>query len=290
MTMDNLRIGTCSWKFPSWHGIVYPSRKGINYLRAYAEKYDTVEIDQWFWSLFGENSLGLPRHADVEEYRNSVPDDFVFTVKAPNSVTLTHFYRKKKADPLVENPHFLSASLFRTFLSRLEPLGDTLGPIMLQFEYLNRHKMASQSHFQELLEAFSARLPAGYQYGLEVRNAKYLNHSFFEFLLQNRLSPVLLQGYWMPSITDVYEKWQSLIHQHEVIVIRLLGPDRKGIEKLTGKEWDRIVAPKDEELVAIVEMVKALLARGLTVYLNVNNHYEGSAPLTIERIRRLLSG
>lgn len=94
----------------------------------------------------------------------------------------------------------------------------------------------------------------------------------------------------MPSIIEVYEKWQSLIHQHETVVIRLLGPDRQGIERQTGKEWDRIVAPRDEELAAIVEMVKGLLARGLTVYLNVNNHYEGSAPLTIERIRRLLSG
>jgi uncharacterized protein YecE (DUF72 family) len=288
--MADLRIGTCSWKFPSWHGLVYPASKGINYLREYAKKYDTVEIDQWFWSLFGENSLGLPRRADVEEYRNSVPDDFVFTVKAPNSVTLTHFYQKAKTDPLVANPHFLSVSLFHTFLSRLDPLGDTLGPVMFQFEYLNRKKMASQSHFQDLLQAFSTELPTGYQYGLEVRNAKYLNHSFFEFLVQNRLSPVLLQGYWMPSITDVYEKWQSLIHQHETTVIRLLGPDRKGIESQTGKQWDRIVAPKDEELVAIVEMVEALLARGLTVYLNVNNHYEGSAPLTIERIRRLLNG
>jgi uncharacterized protein YecE (DUF72 family) len=290
MKMAKFRIGTCSWKFPSWHGLVYPDPKGINYLELYARHYDTVEIDQWFWSLFGEDSLGLPQPADVEEYRRSVPDDFVFTVKAPNSVTLTHFYRKEKSEPLVENPYFLSLSLFRSFLSRLDPLGDTLGPVMLQFEYLNRQKMASQSRFQELLETFSTQLPAGYQYGLEVRNAKYLNHAFFEFLTQNRLSPVLLQGYWMPSITDVYEKWHSLIQQHEVIVIRLLGPDRKGIEEQTGKQWDRIVAPKDDELAAIVKMVEKLLARGLDVYLSVNNHYEGSAPLTIERIRRLLSG
>jgi uncharacterized protein YecE (DUF72 family) len=288
ITMARLRIGTCSWKFPSWYGLVYPAPKGINYLEVYARQYDTVEIDQWFWSLFGQDSLGLPRPADVEEYRRSVPDEFVFTVKAPNSVTLTHFYRKVKAEPPVENPHFLSPTLFRSFLSRLDPLGDTLGPVMLQFEYLNRQKMTSQSRFQELLEAFNTQLPAGYQYGLEVRNAKYLNHSFFEFLVENHLIPVLLQGYWMPPITDVYEQWHSLIHQHEVIVIRLLGPERKEIEKQTGKRWDRIVAPKDKELVAIVDMVEDLLAHGLNVYLNVNNHYEGSAPLTIERIRRLL--
>jgi uncharacterized protein YecE (DUF72 family) len=38
----------------------------------------------------------------------------------------------------------------------------------------------------------------------------------------------------------------------------------------------------------VVEMVQDILDRGVSVYLNVNNHYEGSAPLTIERIRRLM--
>jgi uncharacterized protein YecE (DUF72 family) len=286
--MADLRIGTCSWRFPSWHGLVYPAPKGINYLQAYAEHYDTVEIDRWFWSLFGEDSIGLPDPADVEEYRRSVPDDFVFTVKAPNSVTLTHFYKRAKTDPLLENPYFLSPSLFRTFLSLLDPLGDKLGPVMFQFEYLNRQKMPSQSRFQELFEVFSEQLPTGYQYGIEVRNGRYLNRSYFEFLSRSGLSPVLLQGYWMPPIAGVYEDWRDLIVQHETVVVRLLGPDRKGIEKQTGKHWDQIVAPRDEELVAIVEMVEDLLDRGVSVYLNVNNHYEGSAPLTIERISRLL--
>jgi uncharacterized protein YecE (DUF72 family) len=92
----------------------------------------------------------------------------------------------------------------------------------------------------------------------------------------------------MPSITDVYQEWGDLIAEHDVVVIRLLGPDRKGIEGRTGKRWNRIVAPRDDELSAIVDMTEELLARGLNVYLNVNNHYEGSAPLTIERIRALL--
>jgi len=35
-------------------------------------------------------------------------------------------------------------------------------------------------------------------------------------------------------------------------------------------------------------MAGELLDAGADVYLNVSNHYEGSAPLTIERIRALL--
>jgi uncharacterized protein YecE (DUF72 family) len=57
------------------------------------------------------------------------------------------------------------------------------------------------------------------------------------------------------------------------------------MEKATGESWNRIVAPKDNELSAIVAMVNDMRGRGMTVYLNVNNHYEGSAPLTIERLR-----
>lgn len=287
--MAELRIGTCSWKFPSWQGLVYSAPKGINYLAEYAQHYDTVEVDQWFWSLFGEDSIKLPNPADVAAYRDSVSDDFRFTVKAPNSITLTHFYRKSKSDALVPNPYFLSPPLAQDFVSLLEPLAGTLGPVMFQFEYLNRQKMSSQDRFQELFEAFVEQLPAGHQYGVEIRNGKYLNASYFEFLNRNGLIPVLLQGYWMPPVADLYQRWRDLIIEQPVVVIRLHGPDRKAIEKKTGKQWNRVVDPRDEELAAIVEIVEELLGRGIDVYLNVNNHYEGSAPLTIDRVRQLLS-
>jgi uncharacterized protein YecE (DUF72 family) len=286
--MTRARIGTCSWKFPSWHGLVYSAPKPADYLAEYAVQYDTVEVDQWFWSLFGENSIKLPKEADVQAYRCAVPDDFRFTVKAPNSVTLTHFYGKKKTDPLVPNPYYLSMPLLDKFLLSLASIHDVLGPIMFQFEYLNRQKMASQNQFLASLEPFAAQLPADRQFAVEVRNPKYLNEAYFELLAQYGLAPVLLQGYWMPPVAQVYERWRSLVGQQPFTVIRLLGPDRKGIEKETGKKWDRIVAPKDGELKEIADVVRDLAGRDIAVYLNVNNHYEGSAPRTIERIRALL--
>jgi len=286
--MANLRIGTCSWKYPSWAGLVYSAPKGINYLREYAARYNSVEIDQWFWSLFGETSVVLPRPGDVLAYRESVPDDFVFSVKAPNSITLTHFYRKKKTDPLVPNPYFLSPPLLEQFLSQLDPLRDVLGPVMFQFEYLNRQKMGSQKRFQELFEGFLKPIPPAYQYAMEIRNPNYLNESYFEFLERNALGLVLLQGYYMPSIIGLYERWKSYILRHRLVVIRLHGPDRKGIEKRTGKRWNQVVDARDEELAGIAAMVGELLDHGADVYVNVNNHYEGSAPLTIDRLKRLL--
>jgi uncharacterized protein YecE (DUF72 family) len=92
----------------------------------------------------------------------------------------------------------------------------------------------------------------------------------------------------MPPIVSAYRTGRSLVLDHEQVVIRLHGPDRKGIEARTGKKWNQIVEPRDEELAEVVDMVQDLLDQGVSVYLNVNNHYEGSAPLTIERIRRMM--
>jgi aspartyl-tRNA(Asn)/glutamyl-tRNA(Gln) amidotransferase subunit A len=44
--VKGLRIGTCSWKYPSWRGLVYSEAPGINHLAEYSGKYDCVEVDQ----------------------------------------------------------------------------------------------------------------------------------------------------------------------------------------------------------------------------------------------------
>lgn len=283
-----LRLGACSWKFPSWQGLIYSVLGEIDYLGEYAQRYDTVEVDQWFWSRFDLDQVTLPDPADVERYRASVSDDFRFTVKAPNSVTLTHLYRASKSEALVANPSFLDPRLVKAFLRRLAPLYDVLGPVMFQFEYLNRQKMESQRVFWNRFATFVEQLPPGYAYALEVRNGQYMNAEHFQSLLAHGVVPVLLQGYWMPPIWEVYAAHRELILGQPEVVLRLLGPDREGIEQQTGKRWHQIVAPKDEELPRIVDVVRDLLNEGVNVYVNVNNHYEGSAPVTIERLQALL--
>ncbi|MFT5699718.1 MAG: hypothetical protein ACI8ZB_002579 [Desulforhopalus sp.] len=101
-----LNIGTCSWKYDSWKGLIYPESTPFNYLEEYSHHYKTVEVDQWFWSLFPGNKVVLPNPAVAQEYASSVPQGFRFGVKVPNSITLTHYYKKKKSDPPEPNPHF----------------------------------------------------------------------------------------------------------------------------------------------------------------------------------------
>lgn len=123
--------------------------------------------------------------------------------------------------------------------------------------------------------------------GLEVRNGPYFNRAYFQFLEVTGLIPVLIQGYWMPDLREVYAEWREMIWAHDAVVLRLMGPDRKEIEKLTNKRWDRAVLPKDDELPGIAAVIEDLRAHGLEVTVNVNNHYEGSSPTTIYKLRQL---
>jgi uncharacterized protein YecE (DUF72 family) len=284
--MGELRIGTCSWKYDSWRGIVYPKEGPVDYLAEYSKHFDTVEVDQWFWSLFESDRPALPRTSDAGRYAAAVPGDFRFTVKAPNSVTLTHHYRKDKKAALQENPHFLSPGLYGEFLERLEPMLPKIGVVMLQFEYLSKQKMASQGQFLEKLAAFLEKRPAGPLLAVECRNPNYLDENYFNVLREHDVHAVFCQGYYMPPIWEIEARYGELLSG--TVVLRLMGSDRKAIEALSNDRWDTIVEPRDGELSEIVPMVQRLRKRNKTVYVNINNHYEGSAPRTGQKIKGLL--
>ncbi|MCW8849430.1 MAG: DUF72 domain-containing protein [Melioribacteraceae bacterium] len=281
MELIKLNIGTCSWKYDSWQGLVYPEFGTFNYLEEYSKKYNSVEIDQWFWSLHPNNKIILPNSNVVEEYYSSTPENFKFTVKIPNSITLTHPYKSKEI-----NKHFLSSDLMEAFLDSIKMLKSKIGMLMFQFEYLNKQKMSSQLEFQQRLEELFVRLDRQYNYAVEIRNPNFLNEQMFSVLNNHDISFVFLHGYYMPPIFETYSKFSEFIKKRSVI--RLHGFDRKGIELKTKKIWNEIVDPKDEDIQKVVEMVIKLLEQKVDTYLNVNNHFEGSAPLTINKIVKRL--
>jgi len=282
-----LRLGTCSWKYDSWKGIVYSESKNKNYFKEYSQKFNTVEIDQWFWSLFPPAKVVLPQKGVAEEYKKSIPDDFLFTIKVPNSITLTHFYKDSKDETLNPNPFFLSVELFNEFLNSVEPIIKQVGCLIFQFEYLNKQKMKSLSEFQSRFAEFNKQMKKDVPpIGIEIRNPNYLNEKYFGFLADLNIAPVFLEGYYMPPITEIYTKYKK--HIKNLAVIRLHGPDRKGIEKIANDNWNQIYINRDKEINSIVEMMQELQNKEVDLFVNVNNHFEGSAPLTIDKIRKLL--
>lgn len=48
-----IKIGTCSWNYDSWSGLVYTkkSANAAGYLAEYSSHFATVEIDSWFYKI-----------------------------------------------------------------------------------------------------------------------------------------------------------------------------------------------------------------------------------------------
>jgi hypothetical protein len=53
---------------------------------------------------------------------------------------------------------------------------------------------------------------------------------------------VLSEKQFMPPITELYRRYGNLLG--DMTIIRLLGGDRKAIEKASGGRWDKIIDPK----------------------------------------------
>ena len=112
--MRPARIGCSGWNYADWRGPFYPQREPQRrWLELYAERFDTVEVNNTFYRLPGRDA--------VANWVEQTPEGFTFTVKA--SRYLTHIKR------LTE----LGQGMAR-FYERIEPLIEArrLGPVLWQ--------------------------------------------------------------------------------------------------------------------------------------------------------------
>ena len=100
-------LGTSSWSFPGWQGIVYGAAYGESLLAreglaAYAQHpvLRLAGIDRSFYQP-------LPR-SEFVRYASQVPPGFRFLVKAP-ALVADAVARSERGAPTEPNPHFLDA-------------------------------------------------------------------------------------------------------------------------------------------------------------------------------------
>ena len=182
-------------------------------------------------------------------------------------------------------PFFLSPELFARYIQRIEPMMPQIDAVMLEFEYLNKDKMKSVAEFMMAIDAFMPCVPPSFTLAIETRNKNYLVEEYFQLLKEKHLIHVFSEKLYLPHVYELYEKFGG--YTEGTSVIRLLGGDRAEIEKATGEQWSKIVDEKPDKK-RIAEMSRDIKFKGGRVIININNHYEGSAPRTIEKIKALL--
>ena len=106
-----LRVGTSGWQYRSWRRPFYEDRPTAEWLGAYAERFDTVEVNSSFYRL--------PERHTVAHWAEITPESFCFVVKV--SRYLSHIRRlREPAEPIDR------------LLDRVAPLGRRLGAALLQ--------------------------------------------------------------------------------------------------------------------------------------------------------------
>ncbi len=155
MTEGRIRIGTSGWNYDHWRGTFYPEgTRPHELLRVYAGRFDSVEINNTFYSL--------PAAGTVAAWRDQTPRGFLFAVKA--SRYLTHM--KKLKDP--EEP------LERLF-GCIEALGQKLGPVLFQ---LPPRWHVNPDRLSNLLD----QLPEKRRYAFEFRDASWHSDRILDLL------------------------------------------------------------------------------------------------------------
>ena len=110
-----LFVGTSGWSYKEWQPAIYPPGLATaDFLRHYATIFTACEINATHYRV--------PTPDAVARWADAVPDDFRFAVKAHRRLTDRPTLAWTAAD----------VAFFHQSLDALAPLGDKLGPVLIQ--------------------------------------------------------------------------------------------------------------------------------------------------------------
>ncbi len=279
-------VGTSSWKYPGWIGQLYDEQRYLyrgkisearfqrTCLEEYAEVFPTVCVDAGYYQF------PTPRY--VEGLAKGVPAGFRFSFKVTEEITAASFINLPRYGPRAGrvNDHFLDPALFAgAFLKPLEAHRDKIGMLIFEFSRFRSDQIASGGEFVERLEGFLAELPAGWSYGVEIRNRTFLHPDYFAALARH-------------GVAHVFNNWTKMPPVSEQIALPgaftadgfgarfLLTPGRAYQEAVDAFQPYRDTRAADPDARAAGTALMSRAPKGKS-YLYVNNRLEGNAIKTI---------
>lgn len=283
-----IRLGTSSWSFPGWEGLIYDrpapqtklSRHG---LRIYSQHplLRTVGIDRTYYRPLSAVQFAA--------YAEQVPGSFRFLIKAHEYCTLARFSSHPRYGPRrgQHNSLFLDAQYATQEVIGpcLEGLKDKAGPLLFQFSPQDFTALGGGlEHFIERLHGFLDALPRGPLYAVELRNAEWFTPEYAAALSAVGTCHCLNGHPNMPPIQAQAEAVKPA--QAPAIVIRWMQARHLTYEAARERysPFNRLVDADPTSRNAIAELCLDATARQHPAFVIVNNKAEGSAPLSIFRL------
>jgi len=284
-------IGTSSWKYPGWRGLLYEddryvwrgrfseSRFAQLCLAEYAGVFKTVCVDAAYYKF--------PDHDYLQKMAGAVPDDFLFGLKVTDEITIKKFsnlprfgLRAGKA-----NDNFLNAELFASdFLQPCEPFRKKIGILLFEFSRFHLSDFEFGRDFAAALDAFLSKLPQGWPYGVEIRNKHFLHKDYFAVLQRHRVAHVFNSWADMPAVNEQIALPGCRTNPNLCAARFLLKPGRNYEESVNlFTPYDAIKDPIPDARAAGAMLLREGVGAGpqRKTFLFVNNRLEGNALHTI---------
>jgi uncharacterized protein YecE (DUF72 family) len=305
---EGVYLGTSSWAFPGWQGLVYESqyaesRLARQGLSAYSEHplLRAVGIDRGYYQALDS--------AEWARYARQVPDAFRFLIKATSAITdaVSRGTRQAPGQATAINPRFLDAAYAteRFVLPVLEGLGEKAGPLVLQFAPIPPELRRNAHALIERIAEFLSRLPrlhAGVRpiYAVELRNPELLTPRFVHRLrevdarlcigIHARMPPVARQAAALRTL-DAQSTPQGDWSLSGPLVARWSLHAGFGYEQARARyaPFNRLLDPDLVTRGSLVHLIRVAVRSRQSAYVIVNNKAEGCAPLSCLELARALA-
>ncbi|MBB5440226.1 uncharacterized protein YecE (DUF72 family) [Pedobacter sp. AK017] len=160
--MKQYIIGCSGFHYKHWRGIFYPEKLAVKYwFEFYFRHFSTLELNVTFYRF--------PKLSTLQQWYDRAPDDFIFSVKVPRSIT--HFKKLNDTSRMVEEFY----SLVR------EGLKNKLGSVLFQFP---PNFSASDIHIQRLVRS----VDPSFENVAEFRHPSWWNEQVIAELGEHRIA------------------------------------------------------------------------------------------------------
>jgi uncharacterized protein YecE (DUF72 family) len=255
-------IGCQGWNYEDWvagpasdETVFYPrGTRPAAMLDLYARAFTTVEIDSTFYAV--------PSAATVDGWHKRTPPRFTFALKLPRQITHEFDLRKGSREILAE------------FCDHARLLHDKLAAVLIQLP----PQFEATPENLRALETFLPRLPRDLPFTIEFRHPGWITDETLGVLASHRVPVALVEGQWVARRT-LFRTVEQM--NADFAYIRFMGA-----RDLT--RFDRIQRPQDSNLQLWREAITRLCARVPRVLAYFSNYYEGHAPASANKLKRLL--
>jgi uncharacterized protein YecE (DUF72 family) len=245
----SIHLGTQGWSYDDWKGTFYPpGAKQEDRLPFYASVFDTVELDTTFYHP--------PRPSIARSWERHTPPGFRFAAKVPRA--LTHDALLRKAGPLLAD-----------FARSMEPLGEKLGPLLVQMpaEFTRTDANAAE------VRRFLSDAPEGLQLALELRHDSWHVEATYELLRKHAVAIAWTEWRELPRVAAVTS---------DFLYLRWLG-DRRDIEK-----YDRVQIDRSDSFADWEQALQRVFPEVREVFGYFNNHWAGHSPASANEMKQRL--